>query len=271
MSTFDHWREHARRWALFGPPLRPVPEEVAFVERAIGDHFSPSKRRHLIVLGVTPELVGARWPPGTQVVAVDRSPEMIGALWPPQNRSVERQVICGDWRALPFLDGSCSAIAGDGSLNALPDRDEAAKLVEEIARVLGRAGRLVLRVYLRPQAPESIETIADDLLARRIATIHVLKWRIAAALHPGDGDGVELDRIWRAWREMAPRAAQMAWSEELIATIDAYRGSRTRYYFPTEKELSELMGSRFLERARVTFGYPLAERCPTLVYDRKSS
>ena len=25
----DHWPRHARQWALIGPPLRPVPADVA--------------------------------------------------------------------------------------------------------------------------------------------------------------------------------------------------------------------------------------------------
>ena len=73
----DHWPRHARQWALVGPPLRPSPSDVAAV-RAQLPRFGPAPRG--LVLGVTPELIGAGWPATARLIAIERSAEVIAAL-----------------------------------------------------------------------------------------------------------------------------------------------------------------------------------------------
>src|SRR6478609_5998579 len=113
----NHWSRHARQWAQVGAPLRPSGEDVGFVE----DEIAAWARAHgraprALLLGVTPELATARWPDGTRLLAVDRQRAMIDALFA---RGPGRDVVAGDWCALPRRAGSVDLVLADGCLSCL--------------------------------------------------------------------------------------------------------------------------------------------------------
>src|SRR5256885_7533170 len=98
-SASDHWIDHARQWALVGPPLRPGPEDISFVTTGIEQWLSRTGYRDptLLVLGVTPELCSLPIVGGSRVIAVDNSQAMIQSWWKPRPRCAD-QVICCDWQ-----------------------------------------------------------------------------------------------------------------------------------------------------------------------------
>ena len=63
-----HWKNVARQFRNFGPPLRPCKQDVAIVNRMLADYSSRPLTDGLRVLacGVTPELTGVRWPSGVK-------------------------------------------------------------------------------------------------------------------------------------------------------------------------------------------------------------
>ena len=268
----DLWPLHARQWALLGPPLRPSPEDTDVVRRAVaGWHAEhPGMAARALVLGVTPELAVLPWPPASTVLAVDRSEAMVGALWAGAGEVAAASAVTGDWRALPCEDGSVDVVVGDACLTPLGYPDDYRAIKSEVRRVLAHDGRFVMRVFVPPAAPESLAGIAEDLHAGRIAGFHAFKWRLVTAVQFASEGGASLAAVWDAWHAMCPDPAALAertgWSPDVIATIDAYRGTATVYSFPTLAELRALMDESFTELACHVPSYELGERCPTLVW-----
>ncbi|HEY1691751.1 MAG TPA: class I SAM-dependent methyltransferase [Polyangiaceae bacterium] len=220
--------------------------------------------RAVLVLGVTPETVRAAWTPETSILAVDASPDMIANVWraPSGARAIQ-----GDWRALPLAAASVDLVAGDGVTTVLAHPDEHRTLFLEARRVLTPGGRLVLRVFLPGSPPESPADVVRDLRAGRIRGFHAFKWRLGASL--ARSAVVRLGDVWNAWRELVPDAtsllAELGWSEELVATVDAYRDRPELYAFPAEDSFLESARDLFVVESRHVGTYELAERCPTLV------
>lgn len=267
----DHWNEHARRWSHFGAPLRPLPEDVAVAEAlaaGLAAARAPAPLR-AVLLGVTPELAGMRWPAGTRLRAVDRCEGMIAGVWPRDHVPAGARADAGDWSALPLPDGGADLVLGDGCYVLLPVPGGYDAVSAEVARVLAPHGRYLMRLFVRPEQQESPGTVLSDLAAGRIGSFHAFKWRLAMALHGDLAGGVRVGEVWQRWHDSGidPLALQQrhGWSAGSIATIDGYRGVDTRYHFPTLAEARAHLSRWFRELECHQFDYELGERCPTLV------
>ncbi len=218
-----------------------------------------------IVLGVTPELVGMRWPEGTRVLAVERSHDVIGALFP---GGAHARAVQADWRGLPLEDGAARLAIGDGSLSNLSFPRDYEALAEELARVLAPDGRVALRLFAAPPAPESLAEVGAALHAGRIGSFHALKWRVAMAVQPASRNVPVVD-ILGGFDELVPDRAALAaatgWPLEVIDAIDVYRGSSLVYSFPTRAEVRAALAPVLELSEFHQPGYELGERCPTIV------
>jgi hypothetical protein len=127
-------------------------------------------------------------------------------------------------------------------------------------------------VFIRPEVPEPLAAIAQDLADGAVGSVHALKLRLLAALHATSGAGSCLDDVWRTWTTLPPLPARLAhrpgWRDEEIRGIASYRGLATRYYLPTLAELRGAHAALLTERALHQGRYELAARCPTLVWQR---
>jgi SAM-dependent methyltransferase len=208
-----------------------------------------------------------RWPAaGTQVLAVDQSHAMIRTIWP--GAALGHQAVCAHWTALPLAAASRDIVIGDGSFNNLAGAAYGA-MARSVRRVLRAPGVFVIRFFLRPDRPERVGAIFDDLFHGRAGSFFAFKWRLAMALHGALDDGVRLSDIWDAWHAAVPRpetlAQNLGWPLEKILTIDDYRGSAVRYTFPTLPEARAALRTDFEERACHFPGYELGPLCPTFV------
>ena len=222
-----------------------------------------------LLLGVTPEITQMRWPEHTHLTAVDRNTGMIGAIWSGY-ASPEKSVTCGDWLKLPFTDAAFNTVAGDGCFTLQSYPDGYTTLFTSIHRILVAGGLFVTRYFLRPEIGESSEAVFADLYAGKIGNFHILKWRLAHALHGSIEDGVKLADIWNSWHQqgidMQSLANKLGWSVESIRTIDVYRNVNTCYTFPTLSEIRALSNDGFRETDIHYGDYELGERCPTVSY-----
>ncbi|SFN71043.1 class I SAM-dependent methyltransferase [Dokdonella immobilis] len=265
----DHFSRIAAKWSHFGPPLRPSPDDTAIVRRFAADLEA---RARVAVLGLTPEILGCDWPVEVELSAVDHSPRMIEALWPPEKGPANARVVMADWCDMPFSPASLDFVAGDGCyvLQSFPQGYES--LTREVTRVLRPGGRFLIRVFLRPDRPESVEDVADALAGGQIGSVHALKLRLLAAVHGASGPGSRLDDVWRAWRTMpavsAAQAGGPGWTAEEIVGIDSYGGMSARYFLPTLSEFRQVLGAFLGEVACLCGTHELADRCPTLVWKR---
>ncbi len=258
----DHWPRHARSWALVGRPLRPAPEDVAIVAALVS-----TDPIDVLVLGVTPELVGLSLPAGSTVVAVEREPAMIEALFEP---APARRALAGDWRQLPLADASIDLAAGDGCTTMLRFPADYTALAAQLRRVLRPAGTVVLRIFAAPDSPETLADVRAALGS--IGSFDVLKWRIAMAIQ-SPARAVPVAAIRDAFAAIVPDRAALAertgWARAAIDTIDNYAGSPAVYSFPTLGEVRDVLAPELVEIACHVPDYELGDRCPTLVLRRR--
>jgi len=271
LAPRDHFARIVPQWSHFGPPLRPSADDTAVMQQAaagLGD------AAHVVVLGLTPEIIACNWPADIRLSAVDHSPSMIKALWPPAKGPANAQAILGDWCAMPFASGTIDLVAGDGCyvLQTFPEGFE--RLTREVCRVLRPRGRFAIRVFLRPDRSETIADIAGALALGKVGSVHALKLRLLGALHRASGAGSCLDDVWRAWQSMPTLPATLlgirGWTAEEIGGIESYRGMSARYYLPTLAEFRQCIQlSSLREEACAQGRHELADRCPTLVLARR--
>lgn len=255
------------KWSHVGPPWRPLPEDTAVVERAAAGLGAVP---NVVVLGLTPETTSCNWPVDTRLTAVDHSPDMIKQLWPPAHGPANSQVMLADWHAMPIDSGTIDLVAGDGCymMETFPEGFD--NLTRAVCRVLGRGGRFVIRVFLRPDQPESVADIARAFARAEIGSVHALKMRLMAAVHGANGAGFLVDEMWQAWKTMPPLPAAYAgkpgWGAEEVDGMELLQGSQARFFMPTLTEFRQSQ-KPFLREVECSFGhYELADLCPTFVF-----
>lgn len=259
--TTKGWRNFAGVHGKLRPPLRPSEGDVENLRRSIA-----ADDKRILLLGVTPELSVL----GRELVAVDNSPRMLAEVWPGDREN--RRAVLADWTDLPFETGSFDAVIGDASPNAAPDQVD--EVLAEARRVLAPGGKLAFRLFCSPEEPEALESIRSDVFSGWPGNLHALKWRIAMALAASKPRAsVPVREILAAFDRLFPDRAQLAaatgWPAEDIATLDAYVGADHSLGFPTLSSLRSMIGRHFSDISTVAAaGYPLAERCPTVVATR---
>lgn len=264
----NHWNSHALQWKWLTSPLRPSPEDIVEYERLQNTWSHPigNASVNALLLGVTPEIVTMNWPAGTVLRACDRSAAMIQEVWPTPNHGIDAVALCADWDDLPLDNSSQDIVIGDGCMNILAFPDKVGFFLESIHRVMRDGGMLLLRVFCRPNIPETPNDVFEAVGKGSVGNPHILKWRLAMSLHGNLSQGVRLGDIWNAWNGAFPSPETLAeglgWRVEEVKTIDAYKGVDTRYIFPTFSEAQKLIEGHFTVVEHTMPTYELGERCP---------
>lgn len=254
------WRNFPGVYNRLAPPLRPSQGDVERMRAAIAGQDD-----HTLLLGVTPGIAAL----GQDLIAVEGSRAMIDRLWP--GDQPDRRAMVADWTALPFKAEQFGAVIGDGALNSVASGLDA--LLGEIARILRPGGIAAQRVFASPDDRESLQSVADDALGGRIGNVHALKWQIAMAIAEAPDYLVPVANILAAFNKLFPDRQALAsitgWDPLEIDTLDAYVGAWHSLCFPTRTALGNLGAGRFASLRLVeSDGYPLAERCPLVIWTR---
>ncbi len=267
----EFWEKISLHWDDRTPPARPAPEDTAilesFVGEALGETHGAAPRA--LVLGVTPEVATMRWPGGTRVLALDSSRAMIRNVWPA--RAVAHgAAICGEWSAMPLRPGTCDAVVGDASLGIQAYPGAFFAVLAEVRRVLRDGGVLAMRVFTRPEKPEPVAAVFDDLRAGRIRNLDFFRWRLAAALHGDRASGAVQGAMWDAWEANVPDPEalirSLGWPPSSLPVMANARGSRVAMIFPTLSELRADLAADFEEIACEAPAYQDGERYPTFAF-----
>ena len=269
-GTTSYWHGMASSYAALGSPLRPVREEIQFMEEAVAGWAAwHSRTPRAVLIGVTPDIAQMAWPAETTLTAVDSSLTMASALWPP-NGPARRRLICGDWRSLPLRRGSADIVIGDGSINCLRYPDGFRLLAAEVSGVLGDDGLLVLRCYIQPEQQEQSDQVMAELFTERMPSFHHFKLRLLMALQPSADKGIAVSDACEFWAGRAIDEARLArrtgWEKAAIEMIRLYRGTDTVHTFPTRTELGMAFDEFFDEVSVFVPSYYLGERCPTILF-----
>ena len=266
----DDWKKHSRQWQNIGPPLRPQEEDITFLRNTIviPSDFSKSKY-DILLLGVTPELVALPWPTSSHMLAVDKSRAMIQQLWRP-NPAIRSHAVRSDWFQLPVGDENFDLILGDCCMTLMHPEQDRPRFLKELRRVLRPGGRLALRLFVRPEISETPENVFDDLWNNRIGNFHIFRWRLLMALHGSSHEGVLISRAWDYWQQSVLNNDQIVactgWDPVIIATMEAYRDSISRYFFLTLEQSRNILGHFLTERDVQTPTYELGCCCSTVIY-----
>ena len=267
------WAGLAALWQSVATPLRPSPGDTAFVQTVIDSVATRVNSMRVLLLGVTPELSGLRYPADARLVAVDSSPEMRAAWWTPP-RGCASLAVCARWETLPVVIRGVDLVLADASFCSLPDVKRMRWVLGVVAAAM-RAGALLCgRTFVSPPQPEHVEEVVRELRAGTAGSVHAAKWRVAMALQGLAENGVALAEVWRTFERAGDRhslAALNGWSAASAATLDAYRDVTTRMCFPTLALTRELFGAHFDELECRWPDYELGERCPTLLWRRRAS
>jgi SAM-dependent methyltransferase len=252
------WANFADGYHLLLSPLQPGAEDVARTRAAIH-----GRDGRTLMLGVTPALAEL----GKWLIAVDASARMVAEIWPGDDH--RRHALRADWLNLPISDAAMDAVIGDGSLNSVDDALPG--LFLEVRRVLAPHGIAAFRLFCAPDQPETLEAIRQDIADGWVGNFHALKWRIAMALAAQDVDAiVAVETIRQTFDRLFPNRLALCkttgWNRESVDTIDYYRGASHRICFPTIGFIRRVAMRAFSSvSVRPAQGYPLAERCPTIV------
>jgi SAM-dependent methyltransferase len=229
------WSEQARTWAVScQPPQRPIEEELAFVRSQV----PPSS--NVVILGVTPELTGMY----AQVTAIDSDPSMIHYVW--EGDSATKRAIEGDWRSVDLQGMEYDAVIGDGSLSVLGGAGKAQEVIHKAMRWLNHGGKIVIRMYVRPEVPVQIEDIHCSIDGHVHSMKHIRRLIALYLAERQNGVVSDKDRF---------KFLGQILGQELPTKSDAI------VWLPRKQEVMNLFGGEL----KVVGSYPMAECFPYLI------
>jgi hypothetical protein len=274
-ALYDHWKYNAQQWQYVGPPLKPMAQDVDFVEAAISEWCAVGGRTNptILVLGVTPELCRLSVKVTRNAIAIDRCAAMtqtaymnIIGLRPP--------VVRGEWLSMPLVSSSVDLIIGDGFLINLSYPSGQSRLFAEFYRLLRPGGRCFMRCFVQSDKPETTNSVFADLSAGLIRSFHILKWRLVMASQRNAVEGIPLQSVWNLLSEKWPDLDQLArrfnWPTDEVRTIEVYRKTPARFHFPTLAQYRDFLPTvGFSVLDVITPSYELGEVFPTILLERR--
>ena len=268
-AALAYWNAISGGWRI-APPLSPSAEDIQWFETSAGCLKAvPAPPPGALLLGVTAAIAHMRWPPETSLVAVDWAWGMLRNAWVRPEGRIWAPPICADWRAMPLRTASRDVAAGDGCYTALGSYENAARMNAEIGRVLRDGGLYCLRAFARPERPEPVAGLFDELAQGSLRNFDLFRWRLAMAVQGSSHSGVVLSEVWRCWSEHVGATRGLAerygWADSSVRTLERWKTVAMRYYFPSLEELHALAAPCFEVLSCEIPGYAWGERFPRIV------
>lgn len=266
----NYWDRIADRWRLFGPPIRPVSDDLLIyqdvVDRATTSIDLPPR---VLLLGVTPELYGLRWPARTAILALDSSAPMIAAVWPGPSDTA----VTGSWTAMPFADRSFTLLLCDAGVGLLDHPVGQDQLLAEVYRVLMPGGTFAVRLFAPQGRTGTVAEIFDDLDRGRIATLDALKLRMWGALQQNALEGVRpsevAGRILDASGPWERLAQTQGWQPDYVRALELQLESASSFHLVDADEFVRMGHRAGLESAAVHHpAHVYGDSCPVVEFRR---
>ncbi len=198
---------------------------------------------------------------------------MMALAWP--GDTATRRALLGDWKAMPLADASAGGAMGDGALTMLAWPGDAVKLLAQLHRIVRPGGPIVLRCFATPDDHPDVAAVCAEAVSG-MRSFHAFKLRFNMAVARESADiavpsETLFDRFQTIFPDRSILAAASGWSLDVIAEIDAYRGSSYIHCYPSRVELADLLTAHWpgSHAFHETGGYPLADHCPLLLLVRE--
>jgi len=270
------WNTQLELFKSMKPPLRPHASEAALVaDVAAASRAAVSTGDfHVLLLGLTQELVLIDWPRGTNLTVVDRSENMIRQFWPGDIPG-KRKLVRADWFGMPFGKPSFHLIAGDGVLNFQPFPAGFRDFLNHLLPYLYPAGRLCARVFTQLDVPENTASLMDELRRSERVKYHEFRYRYATALQTSaasgfDGTRETLDRSFESHGVPLSELYEKSGFKPPDAPAAKSENPEERYrvYYPTEAEFLQACPPGFELIRKLEGTHTLAHRTPIFVLQR---
>jgi ubiquinone/menaquinone biosynthesis C-methylase UbiE len=233
---------------------------------------NPAASPRVLILGVTPALIGAPWPAEAEVHAVDYDQVMIDTHWTPREGA---HCYCLRWEELPFPVAHFDLVVGDCSFNALPGLDHYDHVLKEITRVMKPSARLVARFFMQSDPRLTLGYVAnhvEDRFASYSAAAMRLLIPLAASADDGALHSLRIEeRIREEWGDVDEFLSALRQSGD-----DMERAKRTfafdqRLNYPDRHDIVRIFGAYFGEISFAFPDYECGEFCPTVSFASASA
>ena len=265
------WNSQVELIKAMGPPVRPHRSEILNMQSMLHDRISnwpASGRIKVLVLGVTPEIVGMDWPAGTELTAVDQSESMISAFWP-GDIAGHRRLVRSDWLAMPFEPGSFHFVLGDNVFNVLDYPQGFRNLADRLHEITRPEGLVIVRVLCQAEPREDGHEIVAEYRRGQLTDYQQFRFRMMTASQVSVREGLftSKEAIDQTMEEHGLSMAEvyektgyrppMPPSAGPAAPMAPYKVS-----YPTPDEFLAAISHRFAVADTRYGAHPLARRTP---------
>lgn len=163
---------------------------------------------------------------------------------------------------------------GDGISTVLPDWCAMDGILSELHRVCAPGSTVILRLFVKPDAPDSLEQLMEDLEVGRIQSFHAFKLRLLMVLQHDLAHGVRPRQAWETWHKLRRQHGACIearqWPAQVMSTIEAYASSNDTYWFPRLGEALQAFERHFTPREIHYSDVEMGGRCPLFVLERRA-
>jgi hypothetical protein len=267
--TTSKWGTNKNIWPKMLPPFAPSQEDFDNIKALCPDHLlAQSATPRILILGVTPALVGADWPEAADIHSVDFDPVMIETLWQSGSRA---SVHCHNWGDMPFPDGHFDLVVGDCSFNALPDLGSYRDVLKELKRVMRLGAPLIVRFFMQPTPRLAFKDIGTDRTGQ-MADLTATQKRLLILLMTAHENGEinfsdipgriceefgSLDSFFFSVIQMSEEDADRA---KLVYHLDQ------TLTFPSLEQVGSSFGEWWNDRQLLYPSYPCGAFCPSIMF-----
>jgi SAM-dependent methyltransferase len=262
----SEWGTNEDIWQTIRPPMIPAAEDMRLVQQMCPPellHEDAAPR--ILVLGVTPALIDTSWPKASELHAVDYDQVMIDLSWRPGEG---RHCHCARWQEMPLDGGQFDLVVGDCSFNALPDIEEYAAVLREIARVTKPGAPLIARFFMRSDPPLTVagalESVSGEL-AGCSTTVARLLLALACAKDDGSLRFGDIPRlVAERWGDLDDYLAKLGHGAAEIERTRTILKSDQRLNYPTEAQIRREFAPYYAHAEFRYPDYPAGGYCPTV-------
>lgn len=252
--TETKWGTDADIWPGLPPPYIPSQRDIELIHQAcppglLDEDSSP----RILVLGVTPALIGAQWPSRARLQAVDYDQVMVDHLWK-QRAGASCHV--GRWQQMPFPAEHFDLVIGDCSFNALPGLDHYDDVLREVLRVRRPSAPVILRFFVQPEPRLRLARLVREFEDMTGSNAAAKRLRILIAASEASGRLYFKDvpdRIRSEWGPVDDYLEALGMTEAEIAHANKTYGFDQSLNFPTKAQIVQKFEKRF---SKIDFAYP---------------